>query len=497
MKKHIDKEQMTRDNSSIGLLMVLATTICGLFFSTQAIAQNTSNKVKISVRVKDYPNAPVVLGYYYNKQMLVADTLMTNEKCVALLERDSLYKEGIYMIYIPERSYMDIIMTDNQQFSITCDTLKNMIERADCKGNDVLKQFLDYQKYLGSMQREYQSLSEQFKAAKGDTALQSTLRRRYADCERSVKEHNQQIIDANKDNFFSVFLTALKEPETPHFDVPEGTAGRDSILQTRSYYWYRAHWDDNIDFSDERLLRTPFLVAKVDKYMAESPIQMADTIADECIQIIEKARPDKDAFRYWVSHFYNMANDSKVMGMDGALVRLADAYYLSGQAYWAEEKFISDLREQIDGIRYTLIGHKAVDLKRMPSVNGEYFTLSEVKAPYTILVFWEPSCGHCKKEIPRLKEEVWDKFKDKGIRIFAVYCQVEKEEWETFISEHQLDEWINVYDPYGRTGFRKYYNIKSTPQIFIIDDKMEIVAKRLGVEQIPDFLNHYLNLKRQ
>lgn len=477
-------------------LIFLATFLVCAYMGEVAKAQGVKD-VQIQIEVKDYPNAPVVLGYYYNKQMLVRDTVWTNERCIGTYERDTLLDEGIYMLYIPDHNMMDIIMTRDQKFKVSCDTLKNMSHRAKCEGNDVLETFLSYQRYLGDMQNKYKVLSDDFKMAreKGDTAKQSAIRREYTEYDNQVKAKNKQLIDDNKDNFLSVFLTALREVDFPKINLPANTVNRDSLTQVYSYYWYRKHWDMNLNFADKRLLFTPFMVDKVDKYLDQSVPQVADSVANECIRIIEKARPDSIAFRYWVSHLYNKVNDSKIMGMDGALVRIADKYYLSGEAKWTTKKFIDDLREQIDGIRYTLVGLKAKDLK-MPSVTGEWFQLSEVTAPYTILVFWEPSCGHCKKEIPLLKENVWDKYKQYGIKIFAVYCQVEKPEWEEFISEHQLEEWINVYDPYGRSGFRKYYNIKSTPQIFVLDKDKTIIAKRIGVDQLPDFFDHYLGVKK-
>lgn len=468
----------------------------GILMSSVMVNAQDVEDVEIRLKVKDYPNAPVVLGYYYNKQMLVRDTIWTDSRCEATYKRDTLLDEGIYMLYIPDHNMMDIIVTGNQKFKVSCDTLKNMSHRATCEGNDVLETFLSYQRYLGDMQGKYKELSEGFKQAreKGDTAKQSAIKREYTALDTQVKSKNKQLIEANKDNFLSVFLTALKEVEFPTINLPANTANRDSLTQIYSYYWYRKNWDKNLNFADKRLLFTPFMVDKVDKYLDQSVPQVADSVANECIKIIEKARPDSIAFRYWVSHLYNKVNDSKIMGMDGALVRIADKYYLSGEAKWTTKKFIDDLREQIDGIRYTLVGLKAKDLK-MPSVTGEWFQLSEVTAPYTILVFWEPSCGHCKKEIPLLRETVWDKYKKYGIKIFAVYCQVEKPEWEEFITEHQLEEWINVYDPYGRSGFRKYYNIKSTPQIFVLDKDKTIIAKRIGVDQLPDFFDHYLGVK--
>lgn len=461
----------------------IVTTLC--------IATNIIAQVDIKVNVKQYFNAPVIMGYYFNGTMLVKDTVMTDSKGLAHFQQRDKYDEGIYLIYFPDKSYFDIIMGDDQSFEIECDTMPNAPQRVKVKDCKMLADFIDFQNYLGNKQRKFHELSEQYKAAEGNETLRADIKKQYADIDAEVKAKNESIIAANRDNCFGVFLRGLKDVDIPEFTVSATTdAERDSLLQQKRYYYYRNHYFDNLSLTDDRILRTPYFVSKIDKYFDEVLPQFPDTVAAECIRVIEMTKDNEECFRFMTSHLYNHVNNSKIMGMDAALVAIADHYYLAGKCKWAEEKFITDLREQVGKIRYTLVNHKAVDLKKMPSINkGEYFTLSEVDAPFTILVFWEPSCGHCKKEIPALKTQVWDKYASKGIKIFAVYCQGEYEPWKEFVEEHQLEEWINVYDPYRRTNFRTYYNINSTPQIFILDKDKTIIAKRISVDQIGGFLD--------
>lgn len=470
----------------IGYVIFIALVAANVF-STKASAQSV---VDMKIKVDNYFNQPIVLGYYFDQKMLVKDTLVTNDKGVAHYQKSEPLPEGVYVIYFPERSYFDIMIGDDQTFELSCDTLPNMVSRVKVSGCAMLEDFIDYQNYLNGRQKEIQALNDQYRAlGESQQEARDALKSKYDKIDSEIKARNEEVIAKNKNNFLSVFLTALKDVKMPDFQAETAETLPDSTLQRKRYDYYRAHWDDNYNFADDRLLRTPFFIKKVDDFFEKTLIQVADTVANEAIRVIELARPNKEAFRYFVSHLYNMTNNSKIMGMDAALCKLADRYYLSGEADWADEKFIKDLREQVDGIRYTLIGQIAKDLN-MISVTDEWFKLSEVDAPYTLLVFWEPSCGHCKKEIPELKKKVWDKFASKGVKIYAVYCQVERKEWEDFITEHQLEEWMNVYDPYGRSGYRKYYHIKSTPQIFVLDKNKKIIAKRLSVDQIAEMLDY-------
>ena len=114
----------------------------------------------------------------------------------------------------------------------------------------------------------------------------------------------------------------------------------------------------------------------------------------------------------------------------------------------------------------------------------------------TLLIFWDPDCGHCKKELPKIKEEVYDLYAEHGVKVVTVYTQVEEEKWKKFLEEKDLTEWINLYDPYNQSNFRNNYDIYSTPVLYVLDKDKKILAKRIGVEQLPDFLDHYFELKK-
>jgi thioredoxin-related protein len=70
----------------------------------------------------------------------------------------------------------------------------------------------------------------------------------------------------------------------------------------------------------------------------------------------------------------------------------------------------------------------------------------------------------------------------------------EIQKWKDFIKTHDLD-WINVSDLYHQTNFRKIYDVTSTPQVFVLDKNKEIIAKRIGVEQLEGFFHRYLKLE--
>jgi len=442
---------------------------------------------KIDVIIADYNEESIILGYYFNKQMFVEDTIPLSNGKYSIENQEPL-KQGIYIIYLNSEKFFDILIGEDQTFSIST-SANNLLEKLEIKGAKESIAFMDYQKFLRSKQSEAKVIQDELKSTEGEE-IKKKLANQLQGFGDEVKQRAKSTIDANPNTFLALFLKGLQEIEVPEMSAPADSANPEKTVQQLRFNYFKAHYFDNIDFQDERLLRTPYFSDKIERYLSQVLV-IPDSILIGCHKIIAKSEGNKEMEKYLIQFLFNWANESKTMGMDAVMVDLADAYYLSGKADWVDQEFLAKLKERVDKIKPTLLNKVASDFK-MQSFTGEFYKLSEIRAPFTILVFWEPECGHCKKEIPKLNEEVWQKYSNQGIKIVAVYTQHNKEEWEDFITEHALEEWIHVYDPYNQSGYRNNYDIYSTPVIYILDKDKKILAKRLGVEQIPGFLDHHL-----
>ncbi len=443
---------------------------------------------KIDVTINEFNKDTIILGYYFNKQMFVEDTIPSSSSGKFIIEKKEPLKQGVYIVYLNSDQYFDILIGEDQTFSIKT-SANDLLNNLEVKGSKESSSFLDYQKFLRTKQAEAKNIQDQLKATE-DESLKNSLTKQLQGFGNEVKDKSSSLINNNPDTFLALFLKGLQEVEVPEMEAPAGSENPEQEVQKLRFNYYKQHYFDNIDLSDERLLRTPYFTDKIDRYLSQVLV-IPDTIIIGCHKMIAAAEGNNEMEKYLIQHLFNWANESKTMGMDAVMVDMADAYYLNGRADWVDEEFLTKLQERVDKIKPTLLNKVAKDFK-MQSYTGEFHRLSEVRAPFTILVFWEPECGHCKKEIPKLNEEVWKNYADKGIKIVAVYTQHNKEEWEEFITEHALEEWIHLYDPYNQSGFRSNYDIYSTPVIYILDKDKKILAKRLGVEQIPGFLDHYL-----
>jgi peroxiredoxin len=148
---------------------------------------------------------------------------------------------------------------------------------------------------------------------------------------------------------------------------------------------------------------------------------------------------------------------------------------------------------------YTVLGNVAPDLPLKDTADKDFSIHKNIdpKAKYTLIYFWTPSCGHCRKETPEV-HKLYLKYKDKGFDVISIFTETDTKSWKKYIQENKLS-WKNAYDPEKENKTRHYsksmsvvYDIMSTPQLFLIDSDRKIVLKKINHEQLDKFLEDTL-----
>jgi thiol-disulfide isomerase/thioredoxin len=122
------------------------------------------------------------------------------------------------------------------------------------------------------------------------------------------------------------------------------------------------------------------------------------------------------------------------------------------------------------------------------------------------VVFWDPTCGHCKEVLPKLDSFYRAKWKAAGLKIFAIGKETDgnRKDWLNFINELQIQDWTHVYyskaDDKDRIdnnipGYSQLYDVLTFPTLYLLDKDKRIVAKKLTYQQTDDVLQ--LKMKNQ
>jgi thiol-disulfide isomerase/thioredoxin len=467
-------------------LLILLSVFPALVFS------QLKGGYEVEVNLDGLSDSTVYIAYHLGDKQYINDTIKLDRSGHGVISGEQSLPEGIYMVVLPGRKYFEFLMSEDQHFGIHCSYSDyfNTLKFSGCEENSA---FLTYQKTWISMQQKAADLGKRAQNNKQNSDSLKILVAQQKAQEARMTSYLKEVIAQNKGNLLSILVKAMLPPETPVFTVPAVVSNPDSLKWVLTYNYNKNHYFDNIDLTDERLLRTPILYARLNTFFSNVLIQAPDSINKEIDKLIKKCENNSKVFQFVAVYLFNHFRESEIMGHDAVMVKIADDIYLSGKADWVTKEFKDDLRKQIDLLRPNLIGKKAPNLV-MDSYSGIFVSLYDVKKDFTILYFWEPNCGHCKEATPKLKA-FYDKAKNSGIEIFAVCTQSDKQKWTQYIEENKLT-WINGWDPQRATRYDAYYNVQSTPMIYILDKNKVIIAKKLAVEDIGPFIDNYRKIVR-
>ena len=487
---------------------------------------------KIEVKIKNLPNAQIILGHYKDTKLIPYDTAQTNNNGYAVFKGKKKLTKGLYFIYLPNRTYFEFLVGDDQTMYIETDTT-DLYKNLKIEGSIDNQIFREYQNYMASHSDEIKKLEEKYKEAKTEKQKEK-IRKQIEKLKKDWENYIMNIVQQYPDLFVSKFLKAMIDVKLP-----------DTIKDPlKKYLWLKQHYFDNFDISDISMLYTPFFTKKVDYYLDKVILQHPDSLIAAVDYILDKTRNNDELYKFTLIHLFNKYARSRLVIAENVYVHLAEIYIRD--AYWSDKKFINKLKTRIAKKKNCLIGMKAhnfglfvlpndsvkieelkagplEDLKQRgleiekekPNFDDRiddlslliqqflstfpyYIELDKIQAKYIVLWFWDPECSHCQRETPQLYKIFTKDLQDKGVVVLAIYLERNTDDWArfsnhikkwlNFIENHHFyaKGWINGWNPFANVRF--YYDINATPTVYVLDKDKKIIAKHIGPEQIKDLI---------
>lgn len=469
----------------------------------------------IRLKVTGAKDTTVFLTRYYGSKLFYADTAEMKGGVVEFPTKD--LKTGMFALVLPQSKFFEFIVAEDD---INIETnISDLVGMAKVKKSEENKVFIAYVQYLKDQRTKadkYKTERDKFKEGDADYKKYDSLMNNIS---KEVKSYLENVVKTNKDRYVGKVLKMSIEITLP--EAPKNEKGEviDPLFQLR---YLRAHYWDNTDLNDDRLVNTPLFGQKVEYFYGKNLIvPHQDSILAVAIPFIDKLKKGSDMFRFHVDYLTNWAAKSKQMGIDKVYLNMVKRYYCSrdengkSYAFWMPENKLESACEDIDLKLKLCIGEKPANVI-LPDTSGVWRDYYSLKSDYTILFFWEPTCGHCKKTAPKLQRLYEEKLKARNVEVFAVGKATGEDEpkWKEFIKTNKLS-FINValtqklfeaamedarqfvpkYTTLESLNYAHTFNIESTPTILILDKNKKIIAKRLTISQIEDMLDHLQEIK--
>ncbi len=112
----------------------------------------------------------------------------------------------------------------------------------------------------------------------------------------------------------------------------------------------------------------------------------------------------------------------------------------------------------------------------LTTLQGETYTLSELRGKVVLINFWASWCGPCRVEAPVL-ERIWQQYKDRGVVVLGVAYTDTESGARDFIAE------FNQTYPNGLdlgTKISDKYHITGVPETYVVDQNGNIAWTRFA-----------------
>ncbi|MBC3787270.1 TlpA family protein disulfide reductase [Spirosoma utsteinense] len=460
------------------------TALAGLLLISFAWAQSPSTKsFKITGRVNGLKDTTLVLAHYFGAtQYIPQDTARVDGAGNFMFEGAKQLPTGLYLVVSPKIGNIELLMDNDQAFSFETDT-GSVIKKMKVTGSAENELFYGYQQQLGQLMEDAQALNVQRKL-RTDATSTAMFNEQMSILQKKAQSQREQFFKDNSNTFAVKLLKASAEPNVP--PAPKAANGRPDSVWVFNYF--KSHFWDDYDFADDRFVRSPILQRKLDRYLKELTVQNADSLIKEADFLVGKAvtGKSKEVKAYTIWYITSQYEQPKVMGTDGLYVHMFEKYYATGVMPVSDTATVRKIGERVATLKPTLVGKILVS----PTVSDTLrrpIALSAIKSDYTIVYFYAPHCGHCRDSAPKLKKFI-DDYKGKGVEVLAIPVEDSPDEWKKFIREFKLQKALNGYDYASRTNYRQQYDVWTTPTLYVLDKNKKIIARKLPVEQLEDFV---------
>ena len=239
------------------------------------------------------------------------------------------------MIVFPEKNgWIECLLDQQQHFSVTADT-SNIVKSIAFTGTSDNVVFNDYQKKSFEIGVQINQLKKSLNEQKAD-ADKKNINDQMTSLSKEIQAYREDIQKKHPKLLLTAIFNLLKEPTIPPTSQHPGGV----YDTTFAYQYYKNHYWDGISFTDDRLIRTPVLQVKFDKYYDEVLPQIPDSINIYADKMLSASSSNEEMFKFFLSSLAEKYVNPKFMGQDAVFVHLFEKYFLTGKAdAWMNEKY--------------------------------------------------------------------------------------------------------------------------------------------------------------
>jgi len=418
-----------------------------------------------------------------DKNYIPKDTINIKKGIATIKNTKSIFG-GIYYLYFPASKQKISFIAENK------DTIKLTID-----GPDYLKSTM----VNGSKNKlfiQYQILERSL------SHFDSTYSKELASGKKFGQIQKAAFFRIKTDSLTAFRSAALKQLNPSdvlyiHFDALNKL---DASVPNKKNFEARNNFIKQFDLNTPRLFFTPNIRPVLVEYFSYYPLQ-ADSIVKGVDTIMSKVMCTNKAYSFVFDYISKLLKNREIQNNTEGYAYFIKKYVKEGKCAFLEPRQKEAFLQELDQLQALKIKDTAYNLI-LPDTAGTNQSLKDFAKNYnyTILIFFDPSCEHCKVELPKMDSTIALLESQLLVKIgkFTV-CNApgaSKQEWVDFINTNHLTNNYTHVQLGNDLAIRKAYDAFSNPLFYLLDRDALLLAKKISPNNLrKELISAFQNFK--
>ncbi len=441
-------------------------------------AKDNGAPAKFSIRFKENVSGlTYLIGTYADQNVRMDSSQIVSN--TASFDKAEGYPQGLYYVIFPDNKFVQIMLAEDQTFSM--ETSLADPSQTTVKGSVENELFYENMKYERSHRAKMQPYTEVLKTAEKDSDSYNEAMKNRKALVSEREAHLAEIAKKHPNSFFVKFKEAGQNP-TLREDLPND----EQVAAYRNEFW------DNVDFSDIRIMRTPVIKNKLNRYFTEITPQNPDALKEAADNLLNRVLDYPRYYQFfanWIVFKYEPTKTT-LMDAEAVFVHMIQNYFTYNRAFWSDSTQVYGLQLRAHEMAQSLIGQQGPNV----TANDQYGkpqTLYDKTADYLVVYMFNPTCEHCAVETPKLID-LYNKEKGKGhLDVYSIVVDTDDKEWKDYLKKNNI-EFTSVFDPTNKAIYAKYF-VNVTPEVYVLNKDRIIIGKNLKIDQIEEVIRRDQN----